>query len=294
MRSFISGCPLGVDVIFLALLIHSVTGPTAHAKVQDAVDYAYVAQVFRKYDCVDCHTDSRPASKLDLTTYEGLMTGGRRGAAVQASNADESLLIKVLSGGATPPMPPGNSHVSDEDLTTLKTWINEGAQNSDYGQIVSRYYAAKKDQSWDDAIGDANDLAALKLKGIDTEEAAARLELPVYETTKNEDGFYKASKTIVDGGLANGNIENDIAWTIVDPQGWIKKLDLDLAEKSANGAVANTQRKSGAILDTLAWVYFRQGNKDKAIATEKEAMACSDAQGATLDSLKQSMKAFGG
>ena len=59
-------------------------------------------------------------------------------------------------------------------------------------------------------------------------------------------------------------------------------------------AVANTRRKSGAVLDTLAWVYFQQGDKAKAIETEKEAMKCSDAEGATLDALKESLTAFGG
>jgi len=258
------------------------------------IDYAYVDQIFRKYDCVDCHNDVRPASRLNLTTYDGLMAGGRQGSDIQAGKSADSLMIKLMMGLATPHMPPGHSQVSDSEITMLKSWIDAGATSSAYGQALSHFYQDKKDQKWDAALKDADAIGQLSFDGIDTKEAAARLRLPIFEMQKDESGFYDSAKTIIGAHLANGNILNDIAWIIVDPQGWIKKPDLSLALDAANGAVANTRRQSGAVLDTLAWVYFRQGDKDKAIATEKEAMTCSDAQGQTLESLKQSMKAFGG
>ena len=65
---------------------------------------------------------------------------------------------------------------------------------------------------------------------------------------------------------------NEIAWIIVDAPG-LEKRDLALCEKLATRAVELTDRKDGAILDTLARVHFEKGNIDKAIELQTEAVA---------------------
>ncbi len=279
------------------ILLSSVNAPNETRENKPGkVDYAKVDYIFHMYDCVDCHTDGpRAASHLSLTTYEGLMKGGSHGAAILPGDASKSLLMNIVTKGGNPiHMPPGHSQLKDEYLATLKQWIDEGAKTSPYGEAVSRYYAARRKQLWADALLACNDIQEQHATGVNTNEMAARNRLPIYEVTKDEKGFYESAGSLVGKAPINGNVLNDIAWTIVDPQGWIKKRDLSLAQRAVDLAVQNTRRQSGAVLDTLAWVYFQKGDKNKAIDTEKEAMKCSDATGPTLTALQGSMKAFGG
>jgi tetratricopeptide (TPR) repeat protein len=65
---------------------------------------------------------------------------------------------------------------------------------------------------------------------------------------------------------------NEIAWGIVDPEAKIEKKDLDLAYFAASKAAELSQNKDGAILDTLARVYFCKGDVAKAIEIEEKAI----------------------
>jgi len=69
---------------------------------------------------------------------------------------------------------------------------------------------------------------------------------------------------------------NEIAWTIVDPEGKVAKKDLDLAMKAAAKAVELTDSKDAAILDTLARVYFLRGDVNKAIELQTRAVELAD------------------
>ena len=286
---------LGILIGAAGIICICVARPSGSGAMQKKVDYARVDQIFRLYDCIDCHNDSaRPASQLSLITYEGLMKGGRRGAAIMAGDSANSMILKIVTPGGPIHMPPGNSQLKDEDIATLKQWIDEGANNSSYGEAVTRYFDARHAAHWSDAMKACNDLEKVKVDGVATWAVAARNRLPICVALKDEKGWYKSAKSLVGKQPLNGLVLNDIAWTIVDPQTWLKKRDLDLAENAANLAVQNTRRQSGAILDTLAWTYFQKGEKDKAIETEKEALKCQDATGPTLDALNESMKAFSG
>jgi thiol-disulfide isomerase/thioredoxin len=65
---------------------------------------------------------------------------------------------------------------------------------------------------------------------------------------------------------------NQMAWTIVDPQGTVKDKDLDFAMTCAVRAVEITKEQDGAILDTLARVYFVKGHVAKAIEVQRKAV----------------------
>jgi hypothetical protein len=277
------------------LLLSGLSHQPAREKGEEKIDYARVDQIFRMYDCIDCHTNgARPDSKLSLTTYEGLMKGGSRGPAIKAGGSSRSLLLKIVTSGNDPHMPPGNSQLKPQYMATLKQWIDEGARNSPYGEALTRYYTAVHDKKWTEALTACDDLEKIQIDGVHTWAVAARNRMPIYAMQKDETGWYKAAKSLVGTEPLNGNVLNDIAWTIVDPKTWLKNMDADLAVNAAELAVKNTRRQSGAVLDTLAWAYFREGNTQKAIDIEKEALKCSDATGDTLKALNESMKAFVG
>ncbi|GJQ29240.1 MAG: redoxin domain protein [Phycisphaerae bacterium] len=87
-------------------------------------------------------------------------------------------------------------------------------------------------------------------------------------------GASRTGSTIVDQAIKSKNAMelNSIAWGIVDPDGNVTNKDLDLAFRAAKAAVEITQEKDGAILDTLARVYWLKGDKAKAIETQKKAV----------------------
>lgn len=66
---------------------------------------------------------------------------------------------------------------------------------------------------------------------------------------------------------------NEIAWTIVDPEGAVEKKDLGLALKAAESACEFTAWKEPHVLDTLARVYFLKGDVKKAIEVQTNAIA---------------------
>jgi hypothetical protein len=295
ISSLLKLVPISVSLGLVSLSLVGSDAATFKKQDKAPVDYARVDAIFRNYHCVDCHNDSeRPAAKLSLTTYEGLMAGGRSGDTVVAGKSADSLLIKAVSHHGGPAMPPGGSGLKPDEIATLVQWVDEGANTSEYGHALTRYHDDMAKSKWDDALKACDEIEAMKIESVPTGDIADRSRLPIYVATKDEKGWYTTANKAVEIKPLDTGMLNDIAWTIVDPQGWIKIKDLDLAMKAATLAVEDSKRTSGAVLDTLAWVHFLKGDKTEAIKIEKEAMACSDAQGATLDSLKESMKAFGG
>jgi len=89
------------------------------------------------------------------------------------------------------------------------------------------------------------------------------------------DAYYAQARKAVAKAIRYRNPTdlNEIAWTIVDPEGKIAKRDLDLALEAAEKAVAYTQAGDAAILDTLARVWFRKGDLRKAIELQTQAVA---------------------
>lgn len=83
---------------------------------------------------------------------------------------------------------------------------------------------------------------------------------------------------------------NSLSWAIVDPQGGVEKKDLDLAMKAANRACELTEWKDGAILDTLARVYYVKGDVSKAI--ELQTKAVEHAQPQMVEELKAVLEEY--
>lgn len=88
------------------------------------------------------------------------------------------------------------------------------------------------------------------------------------------DPAYQVAARLVDqaiGDRDSGSL-NELAWTIVDPEGSVARKDLDLAMKAATKADEFTGHKNAAIIDTLARVYFLKGDVDKAIELQTRAV----------------------
>lgn len=72
--------------------------------------------------CQGCHQPNLKSSDLDVTTFEALAKGGKRGPAIP-------LLVKYLTGEAKPQMPLGAPPMAAESIEVIKGWIAAGAKN---------------------------------------------------------------------------------------------------------------------------------------------------------------------
>ena len=77
--------------------------------------------------CLKCH-GTRASGRLRLDTFAGLQRGGANGAIVVTGKANASLLMRRLTApAANQRMPRGGQPLSAAQLTTIATWINQGA-----------------------------------------------------------------------------------------------------------------------------------------------------------------------
>jgi Protein of unknown function (DUF1553)/Protein of unknown function (DUF1549)/Planctomycete cytochrome C len=79
--------------------------------------------------CLQCHGETLQMSGLDLRTREALLKGGDKGPAIVPGNAEASRAYRRVAGMEQPlmpmtPLPP----LSSEEITVLKSWINQGAK----------------------------------------------------------------------------------------------------------------------------------------------------------------------
>jgi hypothetical protein len=111
----------------LALLAVLAAGPVAAAEAASPGEFfeLYVRPVLAA-NCYSCHTGSRTGG-LRLDTREQALKGGNSGPAIVPGDAERSLLIQAVS--QTHPrlkMPPGGK-LKDDEIASLKAWINAGA-----------------------------------------------------------------------------------------------------------------------------------------------------------------------
>ncbi len=72
--------------------------------------------------CQGCHQPGIKSSNLDLTSYEGMRAGGKRGPAA-------ATLIKYLTGESKPQMPLGQPALPPEQIDQFRHWIAAGAKD---------------------------------------------------------------------------------------------------------------------------------------------------------------------
>src|SRR5438128_1488387 len=79
--------------------------------------------------CLFCHSGPVKEGRLDLSTYESLMKGGKRGRAIVPGKSAESLIAKLAGRTQKPTMPPKNEEpLTPQELAIIKLWIDQGAK----------------------------------------------------------------------------------------------------------------------------------------------------------------------
>ena len=93
---------------------------------------SYVEPIITK-KCVSCHNDQKQKGGLDLSTLKGIEKGGKHGNLWEIHKPEESNFIKrvLLPEENKKHMPPaGKSQLSKKEITLIKLWIAQGANDS--------------------------------------------------------------------------------------------------------------------------------------------------------------------
>jgi WD40 repeat protein len=72
--------------------------------------------------CQGCHQPNLKSSNLDLSSYEGLVTGGKHGPGL-------SFVVKYLSGEMKPQMPLGQPPLAAEQIELVRNWVAAGGKD---------------------------------------------------------------------------------------------------------------------------------------------------------------------
>jgi mono/diheme cytochrome c family protein len=86
--------------------------------------------------CQGCHQPAVKSSGLDLTTFDGLSKGGKRGASFTPGAPAQSLLVKYIKGEAQPAMPLGGAPLNAEQIASISSWIAAGGKNDTPAEVT--------------------------------------------------------------------------------------------------------------------------------------------------------------
>ena len=105
--------------------------PLEPAKLErtDAVVYEKEIHPILKNRCMVCHSGPDKESQFDVSSYELLIKGGKRGSPIVPGKSQDSLIFKVCSRTFKPFMPPkGEPAMTALELALVKLWIDQGAK----------------------------------------------------------------------------------------------------------------------------------------------------------------------
>ncbi|MBM3833965.1 MAG: DUF1553 domain-containing protein [Verrucomicrobia bacterium] len=156
-----------------------VAAPTSSDKTKPANPTAEAMRILGK-NCLSCHNDEKKKGGLTLSSREALLQGGDNGTVLAPGKASESRLAAVLLPDADPHMPP-KKQLTDQQIETLRTWINQGANwNSEALDESPVLLDPNKLQPWSSAYQPA---LAIALSPDGKQLAVARgREVLIYET----------------------------------------------------------------------------------------------------------------
>lgn len=95
--------------------------------------YSDVIQPIFSAKCSSCHGGSSLEAGLSLESWEQVMAGSRRGEAVIAFDAENSLLVELATKyqAGSHPEELSSASLSDAEIQQIKDWINSGAPGPD-------------------------------------------------------------------------------------------------------------------------------------------------------------------
>ena len=117
----------GLFGIAAALLIGPVAG--AQDRPLRAVSFSKDVLPIFKASCMKCHSGKETKGGIDLSSYASVKKGGKEGPIFVEGDPEKSSLVTSISGDK-PDMPKKAAPLTKAQVTTISTWIKEGAKNN--------------------------------------------------------------------------------------------------------------------------------------------------------------------
>ena len=113
-------------IIYAPLIVGFLIAYIPAALAQSVSFESQVLPVFET-KCSECHGLSNPEVRLTLISYEGVIKGSEYGIVIEPGEPIESYMIELIEKGE---MPQDGEPVSPDELSLIKSWIEEGALNN--------------------------------------------------------------------------------------------------------------------------------------------------------------------
>lgn len=121
-----------IPCLCLAFVLSACSGTGSHA-----ISYRESIQPLLSARCAGCHGDVKPRGKINLTSYDQVITArsvsGRAPVVVPGSPNESKLFILCATDQAHFRMPPDTSRTPPlalADLEHLRDWIKQGARDN--------------------------------------------------------------------------------------------------------------------------------------------------------------------
>ncbi len=101
--------------------------------------------------CISCHGSEKKEGGLRLDSFEHLLRGGDRGAAIQVSKGKASLLVESLRGTDDDLHMPPKESLSASEIETIEQWIEAGAKWPIPGDSALSRNEGAIGSAWEDA-----------------------------------------------------------------------------------------------------------------------------------------------
>jgi hypothetical protein len=100
---------------------------TAPAPAPNAITYAEHVLPILQARCFRCHSNDTQKGGLNVATYQAILTGGASGAVITPGNPEGSRLLRLVAKLEEPYMPPSGDPLTEEQIATLRAWVEGGA-----------------------------------------------------------------------------------------------------------------------------------------------------------------------
>jgi mono/diheme cytochrome c family protein len=123
--------------LLFTVVVTAAVGGAALAQTPAKVTYNdHVLPIFRN-SCLNCHNPDKKKAGLDLSTYQGALTGSESGKVLQSGNPSGSLLFKCVKQIEDPKMPPKGDKLTEAELAIIEKWIAGQLLETANGKVVA-------------------------------------------------------------------------------------------------------------------------------------------------------------
>lgn len=112
----------------LVVLFYSTPARLSSQNSPAAVDFDRDVHAILAEKCLMCHSAEKRSGGLSLATYADILDGGRNGGTVRPGKSADSMLIRRITGAVAPQMPLGFPPLTESEINTIRTWIDQGAR----------------------------------------------------------------------------------------------------------------------------------------------------------------------